>query len=114
MQEILWPHDPAIAWLPYEPTAQDPWDLAKVLRMHRRAGFGATWAEAQRDLADGGEAAVARMLGGSPTGPDGRPATAIDTFSDAMLESYRTSHAGLDPIRMAWFYRMVFSAWPLR
>jgi len=114
MQETLWPHDPATAWLAYEPSAQDPWDLAKVLRMHRRVGFGATWAEAQRDLADGYETAVTRMLGGAPVGPDGRPAAASDAFSDAMFESYRSSNTGLDPIRMAWFYRMIYTAWPLR
>jgi uncharacterized protein (DUF1800 family) len=114
MQEIHWPHDPAEAWLPYQPSTQDPWDLTKVLRMHRRAGFGATWAEAQRDLSDGYEAAVARVLGGAPLAPDGRLAATIDAFSDAMFESYRTSQTGLDPIRSAWFYRMIFTGWPLR
>ncbi|MEX2111620.1 MAG: DUF1800 family protein [Pirellulales bacterium] len=114
MQENRWPHDPAAAWLAYEPNPQDPWDLAKVLRLHRRAGFGATWAEAQRDLADGHQAAIARMLDGAPLGPDGRPAAAIDAFTGAMFESYRTSPSALDPIRMAWFYRLIFTAWPLR
>jgi uncharacterized protein (DUF1800 family) len=114
MQETHWPHDPSEAWLVYQPSAQDPWDLGKVLRMHRRAGFGATWAEAQRDLTDGYEAAIVRVIGGAPSGPDGRSAAMIDAFSDAMFESYRTNAAGLDPIRSAWFYRMIFTAWPLR
>ncbi len=74
MANDRWPRDPAEAWLAYEPSEQDPWDLTKVLRMHRRAGFGATWAQAQRDLTDGYEAAVARMLAGAPSGPTDAPA----------------------------------------
>jgi uncharacterized protein (DUF1800 family) len=113
MEPTRWPHDPATAWLAYEPSPRDPWDLAKVLRMHRRAGFGATWAEAQRDVTDGYEAAVGRLLNGAPQGPDGRPAAAIDAFSGAMFDSYRSTNS-LDQIRVVAFYRMVFSAWPLR
>lgn len=108
-----WPHDPAEAWLAYEPSAADPWDLAKVLRLHRRAGFGATWGEAQRDLSEGYEAAISRVLAGAPVGPDGRAAQAIDAFCDAMFASYSFSR-GLDAMRVAWFYRLVFGAWPLR
>jgi uncharacterized protein (DUF1800 family) len=113
MQTIRWQHDPATAWLAYEPSTQDPWDLAKVLRLHRRAGFGATWAEVQRDLADGYEASVARMLAGAGQGPDGRPAAAIDAFAKAMFDSYRNANS-LDQMRVVASYRMVFTAWPLR
>ena len=80
--------NPAQAWLPWQPTAADLWDLAKVVRLHRRAGFGATWAEAKRDLDQGHEAALERVLGGAPTGPDGRKAEAIDAFCQAMFDSY--------------------------
>ena len=70
MNEIVtsrWPHDPAEAWLAWQPTGADRWDLTKVLRLHRRArALGATWAEAQRDLAEGHEAAFARLLSGAP------------------------------------------------
>jgi hypothetical protein len=109
-----WPHDPAEAWRPYEPSPADPWDLTKVLRMHRRAGFGATWAEAQRDLAAGHETAIGHLLNGAPQGPDGRPGATIDAFADAMSESYRSGSEGLGGTRQVWFFRMVYSAWPLR
>ncbi len=109
-----WQQDPALAWLPWEPTADDPWDLVRVGRLHRRAGLGATWAEVQRDLAEGHEAALSRVLGGAPVGPDGRKAEAIDRFCDAMLRSYKQNPAALDSVRQAWLYRLVFSAWPLR
>ena len=61
-----WQHDPAEAWLAWQPTADDPWDLAKVLSLHRRAGFGATWAVAQRDLRD------LRQRGLEPVGAEAR------------------------------------------
>ncbi len=115
--QVRWQHDPAEAWLAYAPSETDPWDLAKVLRLHRRAGFGATWAEAQRDLGDGYEASISRVLKGAPVGPDGRPSETIEAFADAMFASYRSSRSsssGLDAIRVVWFYRMVFGAWPLR
>jgi len=112
--QTRWPHDPAEAWRPYEPSPADPWDLTKVLRLHRRAGFGATWAEAQRDLAAGHETAIGHLLNGAPQGPDGRAGAAIDAFADAMSESYRAGSEGLGGIRQVWFFRMVFSAWPLR
>jgi uncharacterized protein (DUF1800 family) len=114
MQEAQWPHDAAEAWLPFEPSAKDPWDLAKVLRLHRRAGFGATWSGAQRDVSEGFEASIKRILEGAPNGPDGRKAAAIEAFGNAMLDSYRGNQNALDSIRMAWFYRMIFTAWPLR
>lgn len=54
----------AAAWAPYQPGPGAPWDLRRVVHLHRRAGFAATWAEIQRDLADGPEAAVTRLLEG--------------------------------------------------
>src|SRR5205085_1899155 len=40
-------------WAPYTPDDQAPWDLRRVVHLHRRAGFAATWAELQRDLREG-------------------------------------------------------------
>src|SRR5207253_10299570 len=45
-----------------EPTAADPWDLRKVAHLHRRAGFGVTWNELERDRAAGPSASVDRFL----------------------------------------------------
>jgi uncharacterized protein (DUF1800 family) len=49
-------------WAPFEPTTDDPWDLAKVAHLHRRAGLAATWPELQRDLKAGPEASVRRLF----------------------------------------------------
>ena len=39
-----------------------PWDLKKVAHLHRRAGLRRDWAELHRDLKDGPDAAVDRLL----------------------------------------------------
>src|SRR5262249_36132154 len=52
-------------WSASVPDAKEPWNLARVVHLHRRAAFAGTWAELQRDLADGPEKAVGRLLSGS-------------------------------------------------
>ena len=49
-------------WAPYEPSSRDPWDLPKVAHLHRRAGFGANWAELNRDLKAGPAESIERLL----------------------------------------------------
>ena len=45
-------------WSRYRPSAEAPWSLERVVHLHRRAGFAATWEELQRDLADGADASI--------------------------------------------------------
>ena len=52
-------------WAPHVPDADAPWDLRRVVHLHRRAGFAAPWDEHQRDLAAGPTAAVGRLLEGT-------------------------------------------------
>ena len=49
-------------WAAYAPDSKQPWDLARVVHLHRRAAFAGTWAELQRDLKDGSEQSIARLL----------------------------------------------------
>ncbi len=51
-------------WQPFEPNEQQPWNLPRAWMLHRRAGFGANWRELQRDVADGLEKSVNRVLSG--------------------------------------------------
>ena len=51
-------------WKPYKPDEQIRWNLPRVWMLHRRSGFGATWQQLQRDLADGPEKSVVRILDG--------------------------------------------------
>src|SRR5262245_34117008 len=97
-------HEP---WAPYEPTPTDPWDVRKAAHLHRRAGFGATWAELQRDLKDGPAASVERLL--KP-----RSATPEETaIRDALRDGVQRSG---DPERLKawWLYRILYDPDPLR
>src|SRR5438105_3689369 len=55
---------PAESWAPYTPDDKSPWDLRRVVHLHRRAGFAATWSEIERDLKDGPKASIDRALSG--------------------------------------------------
>ena len=39
-------------WKAYVPSAAQPWNLKRVVHLHRRAAWGATWDEIERDVAD--------------------------------------------------------------
>jgi Protein of unknown function (DUF1800) len=53
---------PERAWEPFRPTERDRWDVKKVAHLHRRAAFGASRTELMRDLKEGPDAAVDRLL----------------------------------------------------
>ena len=44
--------DTVSVWTPYEPDDDAPWNLRRVVHLHRRVVFGACWTEIQRDLAE--------------------------------------------------------------
>jgi uncharacterized protein (DUF1800 family) len=94
-------------WAPYQPGQDGPWDLARAVHLHRCAGLGATWAEVQRDLADGPRASVGRLLlGKSRLG--GVPAD-FEAVARALEENAD------DPTRLRawWAYRLAFGPDPL-
>ena len=98
-------------WASYTPSAERPWTWRRVVHLHRRAGFAATWGEVERDLADGPEAAVTRVLEGGPR-VDGQREDfegIADVIGDAAVASG-------DPNRLKawWLFRMLFSPDPLR
>jgi hypothetical protein len=107
-------HDPNSdnAWVPYKPTIEAPWDLRRVVHLHRRAGFAASWPEIQRDLADGPDASITRLLSGKtppPGAPDPEEFERISTvLADAAIAS---SDSGR--LKAWWFYRILFSPDPL-
>jgi uncharacterized protein (DUF1800 family) len=95
-------------WAPYSPSKEVPWDLRRVVHLHRRAGFAATWGEIQRDLADGPRVSIDRLLAGKAR-------------SQGVPEDFETTAAGLaatasfDVLRTKawWVYRMYFGPDPL-
>src|SRR5262245_7303519 len=88
-------------WAPYRPTAADPWDLAKVAHLHRRAGFGATWPELQRDLKDGPDKSVGRLL--DPPQPSEDEEQVLDSLRQGVLSSNDA-----DRLKAWWLYPMLF------
>ena len=99
-------------WEPYSPDRGAPWDLRRVVHLHRRAGFAATWQQLQRDIKDGHEAALKRVLAGDAHGPDGRPA---ERFAEtaAVLEASAQRRPELQRIQGLWLYRLPYSPFPL-
>lgn len=94
-------------WAPFEPTPQDPWDLAKVAHLHRRAGFGATWAELQCDLKDGPSASVDRLR--KPLAMSADEKQVLASLRQGVLDS-----GDADRLKAWWLYRMLYDPDPLR
>ena len=96
---------------PYHPTSNQPWNLQRVWMLHRRAAFGATWGELQRDVADGPIDSVSRILGGT-TRLIGVP----DSFAEMRQILASSAVASERPERLIawWIYQMYFSPNPMR
>jgi len=97
-------------WAPYSPTASAPWNLRRVVHLHRRAGFAASWPELQRDLSDGPEPSIDRVLAGRSR-TVGVPADferVYNLLADAAVHS-----GDLYRLQAWWVYRMLFSPDPL-
>jgi uncharacterized protein (DUF1800 family) len=94
--------DPARAWAEYVPSKEAPWDLRRVVHLHRRAGFAATWKEIQRDLTSGPRASITRVLAGKARA-EGVP----DDFTDA-ARLLADSAGQSERLKAWWIYRMLF------
>lgn len=100
---------PLNLWVPYVPDAKQPWDLRRVVHLHRRAAFAGTWAELQRDLTDGPEKAIARLL----TGTANLHAASDYESTAALLFDAATSQGEIGRLKAGWFYRFLFGPDPL-
>jgi uncharacterized protein (DUF1800 family) len=94
-------------WAPFEPTSQDPWDLSKAAHLHRRAGFGASRAELERDVKDGPAASVDRLF--RPRQMSDAERQVLDSLRQGVLDS---GDAGR--LKAWWLYRMLYDPDPLR
>src|SRR3954452_21253824 len=93
-------------WEPYRPTAEMPWNFRRVAHLHRRAGFGATFQEIERDLRDGPDAAIARVLAGTSR-LEGLQ-TDFSHLSDVICNAAIAS-GELPRLQAWWVYRMFTS-----
>ncbi len=97
-------------WAPYAPHTEFPWDLRRVVHLHRGAGFAATWEELQRDLEDGPGPAVDRLLTGRS-----RSQGVHDQFVEhaARLARLAVEAGDLARLEAWWIYRMLCGPDPL-
>jgi uncharacterized protein (DUF1800 family) len=95
------------AWTPYEPSPVAPWNLARVVHLHRRAGFAAPWDVLQGDLDDGPQAAIGRLLD-SPTFDVSEFESMARTIGDAAMASGSPGR-----LQAWWMYRMLRAPDPL-
>jgi uncharacterized protein (DUF1800 family) len=94
----------------YEPDARAPWNWRRVVHLHRRAGFAPTWDEIERDLKDGPETSVGRLLEGKA-----RTQGVPDNFASVADRPADQALAAPEPNRFKgwWVYRMLCGPDPL-
>jgi uncharacterized protein (DUF1800 family) len=95
-------------WEPYHVDGGHPWNLALAAHLLRRAGFGASWAELERTLAEGPRRAVDRLLA---------PPADFEAFDRRMNElgmalELAESGGSRDSSEL-WLYRMIHTPYPL-
>src|SRR5437016_5846372 len=96
----------SVRWQPYIPDRLVPWDLRRVVHLHRRAGFAATWSERQRDLKDGPAKSIDRLLHAQAReGVSGNFSIVAEQLADGALEPPR--------LKGWWAYRMIAGPDPL-
>jgi uncharacterized protein (DUF1800 family) len=97
-------------WAPYLPSDKQPWTLPRVVHLHRRAGFAGAWDELDRDLKDGPEKAVTRLLTGATNTHVAKDfeATAKLLFDAAVTQGE------IGRLKAGWFYRFLLGPHPLR
>jgi uncharacterized protein (DUF1800 family) len=94
-------------WTPYVPSKEQPWNLRRVVHLHRRAGFAATWPELQRDLGDGPGLSIERLLKGRA-----RISAVPEDFSN-MANLLASSAHDAGRLKAWWIYRMYWGPDPL-
>ncbi len=97
-------------WTRYQPGPETPWNLRRVHHLHRRAGFAASWAELERDLKEGPQASVARVLAGKVRGDE---VSADYAATAALLADAAIAANDPDRLKAAWVYRMLCGPDPL-
>ncbi len=97
------------AWSPFVPTHDAPWNWQRVVHLHRRAGFGATWSKIQRDVESGPKRAIDRVLAGD----DGLPRDDFEEMSQIIGDA-AVSTGEPNRLKAWWMYRLMFSCHPLR
>ena len=104
--------DRAKPWAPFSPSREEPWDMRRVVHLHRRVAFAATWEEIERDLKDGPEASINRLLEGRARSAQGQAADEFESTSTVLADAAAGSS---QPVRLKawWIWRMLHTSDPL-
>jgi len=97
---------PRAGWLPFEPTATQPFDRRAAAHLFRRAGFAATFSELDQAVARGPQATIQKLLAGE----------AEHAAFAAGMQQFATSVLGRNDtaaIASWWLYRMRHTPAPL-
>ncbi|HEY7154366.1 MAG TPA: DUF1800 domain-containing protein [Gemmataceae bacterium] len=95
---------------PYTPTEDMPWNLRRVVHLHRRAGFAATWSEIQRDVKDGPKTSIDRLLTGKARGQ-----SVPEDFErvSPLLADSAIAAGDAGRLKAWWVYHLLFGPDPL-
>ena len=97
--------NPQNAWLPWEPSVEEPWNRRRAAHLFRRAGFAANSAQLDEAVKAGPQATLKKLL--SPTEP---PAFAAEMqrLAGSLLASGNAKQ-----LSVWWLYRMLHTPAPL-
>jgi hypothetical protein len=92
-------------WEAWQPSDDEPWDTRRVVHLHRRAGFAATWKEIQRDLKDGPGATIDRVLHGKA-----RMQAIPNDFAEManVIGAGAVGSESANRLKAWWMYRLLF------
>jgi uncharacterized protein (DUF1800 family) len=90
-------------WREFVSSPSDPWDLAKVAHLHRRAGFWANRSELARDVKAGPVASVDRFF--NPPAPSEDESRILDSLREGALAAHSAER-----LKAWWLYQMLFGA----
>jgi hypothetical protein len=100
--------DPKTAWLPWEPSPKDPWNLKWAGHLYRRAAFGAPLPELRLAVDQGLEATVNDLIGG------GDADSAFRAVEKVGADYAMQQNGGAQLLQSWWLRTLIENSHPLR
>lgn len=94
----------------WKPSSSKPWNLQRVWHLHRRAGFAADWQMLQRDLHDGPDKSIDRIISQLAGEPDD---TDFERSSRILCKAATDSN-DIARLQAWWLYHLINTPHPLR
>lgn len=103
--------DPSCAWEPWEPSAAEPWNDARVQLLFRRGGFGASIEQRQEAFNQGPKHAL-KMLYGEEDKQADRRREVFEKESESIASAVRAG-GDADALAAWWMHRILNSPSPI-